>query len=37
MEGITLMAKHEKTPEELFAKQFVKQLQPKQLKMSKTD
>lgn len=29
MEGITLMAKHEKTPEELFAEQFVKQLQPK--------
>ena len=29
MEGITLMVKHEKTPEELFAEQFVKQLQPK--------
>ena len=29
MEGITLMAKHEKTPEELFAEQFVKHLQPK--------
>ena len=29
MEGITLMANHEKTPEELFAEQFVKQLQPK--------
>ena len=29
MEGITLMAKHEKTPEELFAEQFVKQLQQK--------
>ena len=28
MEGTTLMAKHEKTPEEVFAEQFVKELQP---------
>ena len=28
MEGTTKMAKHEKTPEEVFAEQFVKELQP---------
>lgn len=29
MEGTTLMAKHEKTPQEIFADQFVSELQPK--------
>lgn len=29
MEGTTLMAKHEKTPQEVFAEQFVSELQPK--------
>ena len=29
MEGTTLMAKKEKTPQEIFAEQFVSELQPK--------
>ena len=29
MEGITLMAKREKTPQEIFAEKFVSELQPK--------
>ena len=29
MEGTTLMAKKEKTPQEIFAEQFVAELQPK--------
>ena len=32
MEGTTLMAKHEKTPQEIFADRFVSELQPKTVK-----